>query len=80
MNKKQLVCLWIGIIIFAFVGLTTQIGFSKWTLAGNSVGDAIVTISKLLVNWVVILIITSGLIYTFRDKKTRSQTTSKTNK
>lgn len=85
MNKKQIICLWIGIVIFAFVGLTAQIqhhSYSYGTLtfegvsgtSGTTIGDAIVDISNLLVRWVVILVITSGLIYTFRDKKAKKPT------
>lgn len=66
MNKKQKYCLWIGIIAFAFVGLTSQIG-NIYT--ANTTTDTIVYISKLLVRWVVIGVVTAGLIYTFRDKK-----------
>jgi uncharacterized membrane protein len=81
MNKKQIICLWIGIVIFAFVGLTAQIqhhsySYTAWNegssgTTGTTIGDAIVDISNLLVRWVVILVITSGLIYTFRDKKAK---------
>lgn len=66
MNKKQKYCLWIGIIAFAFVGLTSQIG-NIYT--ANTTPDTIVYISTLLVRWVVVGVVTTGLIYTFRNKK-----------
>lgn len=79
MNKKQIICLWIGIIIFALVGLNSQryvglhhyMSMGEGPSGGTTTGDAIVDISNFLVRWVVILVITSGLIYTFRDKKAK---------
>jgi uncharacterized membrane protein len=68
MNRKQKICLWVGIIAFAFVGLTSQIG-NIYTV--NTTPDTIVYISKLLIRWVVIGVVTTGLIYTFRDKKAK---------
>jgi hypothetical protein len=66
MNKKQKICLWVGIIAFAFVGLISQIG-NIYTV--NTTSDTIVYISKLLIRWIVIAVVTIGLIYTFGDKK-----------
>ncbi|MCK4822712.1 hypothetical protein KA005_43515 [bacterium] len=69
MNKKQKICLWIGIIAFAFVGLCSQMG-NIYT--SNTVADTIVYISRLLVRWVIVGVITGGLMYTFRDKKPKA--------
>ena len=62
MNRKQKICLWIGIIAFAFVGLI-------------SVSDIyfFADISRLLIRWVIIGVITSGLIYSFKDKKPKDK-------
>ena len=87
MNKKQKICLWIGIAIIVLMSL-----FPPWfytharitevqTNAGyhfllipplpyDKVGSGIrLDTSRLFVQWVVIAIITSGLIVTFKDKK-----------
>ena len=70
MNKKQKICLWIGIIAFAFVGLISQKG-NIYT--ANTNPDTVVYISRLLIRWVIIGVITSGLIYTFKDKKPKAE-------
>lgn len=64
MNRKQLIILWIGITVFVFFALTTQTSFSNrrfgviQTNYGPLFGRLISTIA-----------VTSGLIYTFKNKK-----------
>ncbi len=60
MNKRQKICLWIGIIIF------TIIGIASYT---NGYIDESDTYLPLLINWAITIVITSGFIYTFKDKK-----------
>jgi amino acid transporter len=59
MNRKQIICLWIGIIIFACVSLMMPL-----YQYGN-----LTCMVWLLVRWVVIGVVTTGLIYTFKNKK-----------
>jgi heme/copper-type cytochrome/quinol oxidase subunit 4 len=66
MNWKQKICLWTGIITFAFVGLVSQMGN---IYAINKTPDTIVYIAKLLIRWIIIVVVTIGLIYTFKDKR-----------
>ena len=70
MNKRQKICLWVGIIAFAFVGLISQKSNIYTT---NTIPDTVVYISRLLVRWVIIGVITGGLIYTFKDKKPQDE-------
>ena len=76
MNKKQMIVLWIGIIIFVLVSLhpprkshprpirrTTDAPIVEVIGAGNVDGV------KLLSRWLIIIILTGGLIYTIKDKK-----------
>ncbi len=61
MNKKQLVCMWLGIIFIACpMGLMG--------LAGGA-GHASSKVILSLVLWsLAVLLVTAGLIYTFKDK------------
>lgn len=76
MNKKQLVVLWIGIIIFALVSLdpprkshprpirrTNDAPIVEIIVTGGVDG------AKLLSRWSIIIVLTGGLIYTLKDKK-----------
>ncbi len=63
MNKKQIVCLWLGIIVFVLVGLYA----SSDTIYLWSHGALM--LPPFTVLWVCIIIVTIGLIYTFRDKQ-----------
>jgi|GEM_PF-2530395 len=58
MNKKQLFCLWFGIVIFVFIGLINSEHY-----------DFEYFLPLLIVYWPIVVVITVGLIYTFRNKK-----------
>jgi len=66
MNKKQKISLCIGIIAFAFVGFSSQMG-NFYT--ANTIEDTIVYISRLIVRWIIVVVVTGGLIYIFKDKR-----------
>ncbi len=80
MNKKQLKCLWLGVIIIVLMGLyppwyfpSTRDGFKVRLPAGYKLmltteKGARVDITRLYVQWVMVGVITGGLIYTFKDK------------
>jgi hypothetical protein len=61
MNKKQLVCMWAGIVVFVLIGLNTR------TLFGFS--TIVVDYGPLIVRLAGTVIVTGGLIYTLRDKQ-----------
>ena len=84
MNRKQLIAMWCGIVAFALLGTYFEAG--GWESMATVVGD----IADLLARWLVVVVITGGLIITFADKKdkkpkgdkrqttkTRSQKTNK---
>jgi hypothetical protein len=64
MNKKQLICMWCGIVVFVFVGLiTAAAGSDRWTYLWRYYAPL------LIVYWPSVAIVTGGLIYTLRDKQ-----------
>ena len=77
MNKKQLACLWIGIIVFVLIGFfppRPRIGRT-----GIPMDEEVEVIIKhpvvpsidgarLFSYWAMVAVITGGLIYTFKDK------------
>jgi len=77
MNKKQLIVLWIGILVFVFVALTTQTDFSTWH--DDHRGPApqyptgqyvsVVNYGPLVGRLISVVVVTGGLIYTLKDKK-----------
>ena len=78
MNRKQTIAMWIGILVFALMGL-----YPPWR--GNTTGreffigyDSIlqseaspfkIDTVRLFVQWAMVAVITSGIITTLRDKK-----------
>jgi hypothetical protein len=78
MNKYQTIFLWIGMVIFVIVGV-----FPPWTgsYAANEYFNGYgfilnppkfnerVCISYLCVEWIMVAVITGGLLVTFKDKK-----------
>jgi len=64
MNKKQTICMWIGIVLFVLVGLNRA--DSGMYLSGSKLGCHI---PGSIILWICIGVVTAGLIYTFRDKK-----------
>ncbi|MGD0785048.1 MAG: hypothetical protein ABR969_04470 [Sedimentisphaerales bacterium] len=61
MNKKQLVCMWAGIVVFILIGLNTG------TLFGA--GYCINTYAQIITCLAGTVMVTGGLIYTLRDKQ-----------
>lgn len=70
MKKRQKICLWLGIIIFVLIGLfppnTIRDGWPWFIfeLRGHTI-----CYSKLMVQWILVVVITSSLIYALRDKQ-----------
>lgn len=79
MNKKQKICLWIGIAVFVAMGL-----FPPWMVTGGAQGClpmgysfilnppaklCRIDASHLCIQWAMVAVVTSGLIFTFGDKK-----------
>jgi hypothetical protein len=79
MNTKQKVILWIGIIAFVLMGI-----FPPWMITGNeqvclSMGYSFILnppnkvcrmdASHLCIQWVMVAVITAGLVITFKDKR-----------
>jgi len=69
MNKKQIVYLWLGIAVFVIVGLLRQVT-PIYLWKGFNGGDLI--LPRFIVLWVCIIVVTIGLIYTFRDKQDKT--------
>lgn len=68
MNLKQLIAMWCGIAFFVYVGLTTETSHCKGTI------DSLVAwtdYGPLVARWLSTIVITSGLIYTLRDKQSK---------
>jgi|WetSurMetagenome_2_1015567.scaffolds.fasta_scaffold209339_1 hypothetical protein len=75
MNKKQLICMWIGI----FVSISITFTFT------TEPSDSLITVSKASHNWLdyimliarllITLVVTAGMIYTLKDKKKNNSRT-----
>jgi len=61
MNTKQLIAMWCGIGAFALVGV-----YEYWNILWRGV-------RTLLIPWLVVIVITGGLIITFKDKKPKDK-------
>ena len=73
MNKKQIVCLWLGIAVFVLVGLVRQVTpIYLWEGFGKPPAGGDLMLPRFIVLWVCIIVVTIGLIYTFRDKQDKS--------
>ena len=73
MNRKQIICMWLGIAAFELVGLgaAMQGEIYLWMGKGRGAPGGDLVFPHLFVLWLCIIVITSGLIYTFRDRKTK---------
>ena len=60
MNKKQLICMWCGIVLIVWAGLQET----------DLIGSYSVDWSNFILWTFLISLVTCGLIYTFRDNKT----------
>jgi len=71
-SKKRKLCLWIGASVIVLMGLfpPVKIGRSsqyvEYSFILNPSGP--ILLSNLIVQWIIVLVITGGLIYRFRDK------------
>ena len=92
MNKKQTVCLCLGIIVFVLMGLFPpcmlispiddyvkyrySFVLNQVKLKAGYYGDdrdvllweSRINVPRLFAQWVTVIVITGGLVYTFRDK------------
>ena len=88
MNRKQVICLWIGIIVIVLLGL-----YPPWMIIIESQvrGDSgfigkgrhfmlhqynkqwQIDTSRLGVQWIIVAVITGGLVVTFSGKKDKKQ-------
>jgi hypothetical protein len=81
MNRKQKICLWVGIAVIVTMGI-----FPPWMITGGSQGClpmgysfilnppspanlCRIDASRLCIQWVMVAVVTGGLIFTFGDKK-----------
>jgi len=75
MNKKQLTVLWIGIVVFVLIALTTQTMFTTLVTprgphsASEDLYVPKVDYGPLVGRLMSTVIVTGGLIYTLKDKK-----------
>ncbi len=68
MNKKQLICLWGGIVVFVFIALTTLTEVSANIFGGNQKYEYGTLVVRLLCT----VIVSGGLIYTLKDKERKN--------
>jgi len=68
MNWKQIICMWLGIIVFVLVALNTKTHFDYGGGFDGPCGVA-VDYGPLIARLVSTVIVACGLIYTLRDKK-----------
>lgn len=80
MNKKQMIVLWIGIIIFVLVSLDPPLKSHRMPIRRTDdapivevIGAGEVDGAKLLSRWSIIIVLTGGLIYTLKDKKPKDE-------
>jgi hypothetical protein len=88
MNRKQIICLWIGIVVFITIGFFPP---WKWTPGNLFLGhgfildpsfkypynkeksfspcDLRIDTTVLYVQWIMVAVITGGLLLTFQGKK-----------
>ena len=83
MNRKQKIVLWVGIVIIVLMGLFPPVRYKRYSTYRVRYEFLLVTqntvvVTNLLVQWVVVSIIGSGLIYTFRDKRKQKGESPKT--
>jgi len=78
MNRKQIICMWCGIAIFVLIGLCAVVGYGGgirlwwWHSGLRSGGTGALILPNFIVLWICISVVTAGLIYTFRDKKDKT--------
>jgi hypothetical protein len=70
MNKKQIIVMWIGIAVFVCLGYF-GIARSDWEALGDSLSGRPRDYGPLIVRLSSTVLVTAGLIYTLRDKKSK---------
>ena len=87
MNKKQKICLWIGIAVIVLMGLyppwirprrgdgviETARPKDRFILTAGMRSTERVDTSQLLIQWFMVAVVSSGLIVTFADKKPKDE-------
>jgi hypothetical protein len=87
MNRKQMICLWIGIAVFVLMGI-----FPPWIVHSGIVQRIdgyhlilrppesdewywypLLNTSYLYIQWTIVAVITVGLCYTLRDKNPKGE-------
>ncbi len=68
MNRKQLKAMWIGIAVFTLMGLFPPNRYGGYDFIAYMEGQEIGW-DGLSIQWIVVAVITAGLIVTFKDKK-----------
>jgi hypothetical protein len=72
MNRKQIIFMWLGIAVFVLIGLDTirYGGICLWSSGGR--GGGTLELPSFIVLWICVIVVTAGLIYTFRNKKDKT--------
>ena len=77
MNKKQLIIMWVGIVLMALIWYWAPRELIKYKSEyfEYNVGTAynIVQPAKLFANWILVGVFTSAMIITFKDKKPKDE-------
>ena len=78
MNKIQKITLWAGIIVIVAMGLFPPVKpiyrHPSPTITYRFLYEARdVRFTKLLTQWVIVSVVSGGLIYTFKDKKPKDE-------
>jgi hypothetical protein len=68
MNRKQIICMWLGIAAFVIYGVNAGT-LPSISLSGDYGGAVL---PSFIVDWICIIVVTGGLIYTFSDKKDKT--------
>ena len=88
MNKKQKVCLWVGIAVIVAMGLfppwqpkpLTYIGWAYSFIVRAPEEHNGIDVITLCIQWFVVSVIAISLIYAFRERKPKDQQKQKTSK
>jgi len=68
MNKKQLICMWVGIAVFVCLGYFS-IARTDIQILSDNLSNRPRDYGPLIVRLSSTVLVTTGLIYTLRDKK-----------
>jgi hypothetical protein len=78
MNRKQKIVLWVGLAAIMVIGFSSRLNSrfcANWRVEdAERIAVEIHCIGQLLMYWIMTAILTSGLIYTLRDKKAKGET------